>query len=180
MRFLLPLLLLPSLAYANPGVTKNTDIGKNKVKRHHQVTWTCDDNTGTCSTARFEEFQKPMKDERYRQICDVVVRENKRYMSCTTTNVAVVAAGDSTTSKKPKQDQTIELWRPASPNRISLHVGRGPSGLKYKESNDYTEVKEDMSLVLGVGYSRVIYNNLSLGVSIYTNKSVMGTLGFDF
>jgi hypothetical protein len=184
MRILLSLLLLPGLAYANPGVTKNTDIGRNKVKRHHQVTWTCEDSTGTCSTARFEEFENPMKDERYRQICDVVVRDNRRYMSCTTTKATASNTEDGSQNNKGTSKDTgvatARTWKPSGPNRLSLHVGWGPTGLEYDEKGEYTKVKEDMNLVLGVGYSRVVYKNMSLGVSIYTNKTMTGTVGFDF
>jgi len=181
MRFLLSILLLPSIAYANPGVIKNTDVGKNKVKRHHQVTWTCEDNSGTCKIARVEEFAKPVANQRYRQVCDVVVRDNKRYMSCTTIKQGdgpSVVAGNTPDKKKPSD--SVQSWQPAGPNRFSLHVGYGPTGLKTTETADRTKVKEDMDVVIGAGYSRVVYKNLSLGVSIYSNKTVTGSLGFDF
>jgi hypothetical protein len=179
MRFLLSILLLPSIAYANPGVTKNTDVGKNKVKRHHQVTWTCEDSSGTCKTARVEEFAKPVANQRYRQVCDVVVRDNKRYMSCTTIKQGDGVASASTGDNKKPAD-LVQSWQPAGPNRFSLHVGYGPTGLKTTESADRTKVKEDMGVIIGAGYSRVVYKNLSLGVSIYSNKTITGTLGVDF
>jgi hypothetical protein len=169
-----------SAALANPGVTKNTDVGKNKVKRHHQVTWTCEDGSGTCKTASVEEFAKPVADQRYRQMCDVVVRGNKRYMSCTTVKAGGETVASTTQTRKDNKTETVQSWQPAGPNRFSLHVGRGPTGLKTDETADRTKVKEDMDVVIGAGYSRVVYKNLSLGVSIYSNKTVTGSLGFDF
>ena len=66
-------------------------------------------------------------------------------------------------------------------NRVSLYGGAGPNGLKKTVSSPtHAIVKQLYGPVFGLGYSRLITDRWSIGVSGFTNLSFFLNVGFDF
>jgi hypothetical protein len=74
---------------------------------------------------------------------------------------------------------------PAEPflrHRVQVAVGYAPSGINPQRrlSPSVVEVTEDWDPELGLGYSFRFTKHFNVGVEAFTNKSIFGTLGFDF
>jgi len=184
MRLIAILFLVPFTAFANPGVKAGTDIGKNKVKKHYQVTWSKD--AETTQVASVTEFKKPVKEEYFRQECFISVKGTKRFSNCVTRKVSAaevavqsVPRGVDIVASVPARS-SVSTVRPLSQNtRLMFHAGYGPTGLKVSETNNATSVKEDRGVILGIGLSQHVGYGLNLGVSIFSNESIMATIGVD-
>ena len=74
-----------ALAYANPGVTKNTDVDKRKVVRHNQVT-RCTPGEAHCTTDSVTEFSRSMIKINYYGECNYVDDGTKTYEHCKITH----------------------------------------------------------------------------------------------
>jgi len=161
-----------SMAYANPEVTRNTDIGKRKVVSHNQVT-RCEG--GECSintVTRFDQV-RPGSQSFWGE-CFYVEEGGKRFSYCLTTpkpKKAVVRVKTVTVTKK------VKVYKK---NRLQLHLGYGPTGLEQKSNNNKTKVSEDMDVVMGGTYSRAINSQYSIGATMFTNKTTTLSLGFDY
>jgi len=162
-----------SLAYANPEVTKGTDIGKRKVKQHYQVT-KCDGDD--CTINAVTHFsKKDMKKKFSYGECVFLEEKGMRVSRCYTS-----------TKKKEVEPRIVrittfkEVTKKAKKNRLYIHAGFGPTGLKQSSDNNTTAVKEDMDLVGGLGYTRLLNETYSAGATIFTNKTTVLSLGFDY
>lgn len=62
-------------------------------------------------------------------------------------------------------------------NRISLLAGVGPTNLTQVSP---TQVNLVTGLVGGLQYQRSLTDDFNLGVQVQTNKTVLGSVGFDF
>lgn len=62
-------------------------------------------------------------------------------------------------------------------NRVSLLAGASPSG---KLERDGNEVSTESNLNIGLQYQRLINDNVSIGIQVQTNESVLGSIGLDF
>lgn len=187
MSYRIPLIFALTLSFpalANPGVKKDTDIGKAKVVRHSQVTY--DKGEGTTQVVTVTVFDRARAEEHYRQECVVSVQGRKRYSTCKTVKLAATTA---TPTPAPATPPVATLRQPYSgaqckpevsqDNRLMFHAGVGPTGLSTNEGPNGTEVKQERGVVLGLGYSRHLGKGLNLGVSVYSNSMVMGTVGVD-
>jgi hypothetical protein len=61
-------------------------------------------------------------------------------------------------------------------NRISLLFGVAPSKLEETSS----EVTMELGSVFGLQYQRMVQDDLSVGLQLQNNKTVLGTVGIDF
>jgi hypothetical protein len=61
-------------------------------------------------------------------------------------------------------------------NRVSALVGMGPTRLSVTQ----TEARLERGGVVGVQYQRMIGEDLSIGVIVQSNETVMGSIGVDF
>jgi hypothetical protein len=161
-----------SLAYANPEVTKNTDIGKRKVERHYQVT-RCEGDS--CKINTVTEFNKGTSEKKiYYGTCNYSEEGKLRVSECETSPKKKKAKVKTKTVVKEKVVDTTKK------NRIQLHVGYGPAGLKADEGNNETVVKEDRKAILGLQYTRKLNNRWNVGGSVFTNKSATISIGLDY
>ncbi len=164
-------MLFASVAFGNPRVTKNTDIGKRKVESHHQVT-RCDQDG--CQIDSVTTFNKkiPGKHHYYGE-CNYAEEGGKRYSHCEL----------SSKKKKPKvkvKTVTKIKKKTAKKNRLQIHVGYGSDGLRHNSNNNETEVKENRTVILGGQYTRALKGDVNVGFSVFSNKSATVTLGFDY
>lgn len=65
-------------------------------------------------------------------------------------------------------------------NRLTVKGGVGYDGLTVKSNGQYHEVTESRQAVFGLGYSRKITPNISIGGSYINNDTATLDLGFDF
>lgn len=67
-------------------------------------------------------------------------------------------------------------------HRVEVMVGYAPSGINPQRrlSPSVVEVTEDWDAELGIGYSYNVTRRWAIGVEAFTNKSIFGTLGFEF
>lgn len=157
-------------AFANPGVTKNTDIGKRDVKSHNQVT-RCEGDK--CTINDVTKFNKSVKGKKiYRGECVFNEVDDMRVSQCKT-DVKKRKAKTKTVIKERVIDNTKK-------NRIQLHIGYGPDGLDADEDNNKTSVEERRRVIMGFQYTRSLKDGISIGGSVFTNKTVTATLGFDY
>jgi hypothetical protein len=183
MRYLtLALALFPFVAFANPGVTKNTDVSKRKAKKHYQLTRCVDDK---CEVYEVTEFDKSLKTQgTYSEQCFFIVEDKKRFMACNKmpkpTVVVVEKVRPVLVVKERKvyipQVRTIQNKK----NRFSLHIGYGPNGLTRDSTNNQTGVSEYRSPIVGASYSRLVSNQVSFGLTAFSNSTLALSVGFDF
>lgn len=182
------LFLFSSVALANPGVKKDTDIGKRKSKKHYQVTRCVEDK---CEVYEVTEFdRKAEMNGQYSAQCFFIIEDKKRFMACNkdvkpqepkvvmvkSEPIVVEKIVVKTVEKKVVVEKQIEPKK----NRLIGKVGYGTRGIEYDNNSAGTKVKEDKGIVLGLGLDRRVTKQMSLGVEIYTNKQVGVTAGFDF
>lgn len=167
---------IASIASANPGVKKNTDIGKRKVESHSQVT-RCEGNGCTLnSVTRFDNNHNPKSHNNgkttYFGECNFSEEGGKRYEHCKLSKKKKKAKV-KTVIKTKKVDTTKN-------NRLQIHVGYGSDGLDVDSSNNKTSVKEDRKPVFGMQYTRRLSQEYNIGISAFTNKTVTATFGIDY
>jgi hypothetical protein len=80
--------------------------------------------------------------------------------------------------KKIKYCDNIKTTIPK--NHISILPGYGRSAIDVNYNANDIEIKDNKSFILGIGYSRTVYDNLSLGVQIFSNKDSFLDIGFHF
>ena len=75
----------------------------------------------------------------------------------------------------------VQIIKDPYKNRIRLYAGGGPH-LLHKDIHDssHVEVSQAYNPVFGLGYSRLLTERWSLGVSGFTNLSFFLNAGFDF
>lgn len=165
---LLTALLFSGLAFGNPGVTKNTDIGKRGITDPHQVTRCKGDS---CKINTITKFNKKTSKKKISfGECVFLEESNMRVSECTT----------SSKKKKPKVKTVTKIKKVQKKNRLQFHVGKGPKGLKRKSNNNKTVVSEDMGAVVGMGYSRLLNEEVSVGATIFSNKTATFTFSVDY
>jgi hypothetical protein len=163
-----------SLAFANPEVTKDTDIGKRKVTEHYQVT-RCEGGGDDCKINTVTKFNKSVKEKKiYFGECNYSEVDNMRVSECTTSPKKKKSKTKTKTVVKEKVVDTTKK------NRIQLHIGAGPAGLKVDEDNNKTKVEEDRKAILGLQYTRKLNNRWNVGASVFTNKSATISIGLDY
>ena len=165
--------LFSPLAFANPGVTKNTDIGKRDVESHYQVT-RCEGEK--CTINSVTKFDKKV-DKKKVSFGECVFSEesNMRVSQCKTS-----PKKKKKVKKQPKSKIVVKEKKMQKKNRLQFHLGYGPTGLERESDNNATSVSEDMDVVVGAGYSRLLDDTVSLGISVYSNKTVTATFGIDY
>jgi hypothetical protein len=162
-------------AYAKPSVTKDTDIGKRKVKSHSQVT-RCEGSGCTLnSVTRFDNGYNPKSrpggKTTYFGECNFSEEGGKRYEHC------------KLTKKKKTKVKTVvkeKVVDGTKNNRLQIHVGYGSDGLEVDESNNKTIVKEKRKVIFGLQYTRRLNQDFNVGISAFTNKSATATFGIDY
>ena len=171
MKFLVGLLFFSvSLgAYANPGVTKNTDLGKKKVTSHKQVTRCSGEK---CTVNSVTTFDKELKEANAYADCTISQKGVKRFQQCDTYKKKKKA------KVKPKVITKTKVV--TKKNRLSVHIGGGPNGLEQTSYNNTTSVKESRKAYAGLQYQRMLNDELSVGASIFTNKSGTFSIGIDY
>ena len=165
-------LIWGSMVYANPAVTKDTDIGKRKVTDHYQVT-RCEAGDDGCTINTVTKFNKTVKEKKvYYGECNYSEESNMRVSQCKT----------SSKKKKPevKTVTKTKVVDTTKKNRIQLHVGAGPAGLKVDEDNNETTVQEERKAILGLQYTRKLNNRWNVGGSVFSNKSATISIGLDY
>jgi hypothetical protein len=65
-------------------------------------------------------------------------------------------------------------------NRITVRVGSGLYGLQSSSSANVVKIREERKAIFGLGYSRKLNEDFSLGASILSNESVTLDLGLDY
>lgn len=65
-------------------------------------------------------------------------------------------------------------------NRLRGLIGVGPNGVGLSTTPNTATVFEERSLVLGLGYDRMLNEDLSLGVQVQTNETYLLSIGVDF
>lgn len=65
-------------------------------------------------------------------------------------------------------------------NRVFMMVGYGPDKLKHTQEEDTVIVSGDKGAVVGVGYSRYLFENVDVGVGVMSNATAFGSIGFNF
>lgn len=169
-------LLLSCSALANPGVTKDSDVGKRKSKKHYQVT-RCED--GKCSVYEVTEFDKKFDTKgNYHTQCLFVEEGNKRFMACNKdtpvkTETQIV---EKVVEKTVYVDKNIDPRK----HRVAFHLGYGPMGLESAANEDEVKVKQSYSLLPGLNYSYLLGERVSVGVGAYLNTTFNLSIGFDF
>ncbi len=87
-----------------------------------------------------------------------------------------------------RKSKPVELSKPTpmvvriapTKNRITVHAGIGFYGLNIERSPDDVLVREQRRAVLGLSYSRRLNEDISLGVSAFTNSTFTLDAGLDF
>lgn len=95
---------------------------------------------------------------------------------------------DQVAENESLRNKVAELERTqAKPNRITLHGGLGPDGVEAEKNETGQKVKADNFPLVGLGYQRLIYDQLSIGAELFTgispeSKTFIGALnvGYDF
>ncbi len=66
-------------------------------------------------------------------------------------------------------------------NRIKLLAGLGLQGVDAERiSRLSAQAQADRGFIFGVGYDRLITDKISIGIQVQSNKSALGSVGFDF
>lgn len=157
------------IVFANPGVTKDTDIGKRKVELHYQVTKCGVTLLGeeVCSINTVTRFDKKISKKKISNgECVVSEVDNVRAAHCR-----------MTTGVKKKKKVVAKKVRK---NRIQIHGGYGTNGLDVDETNNVTKVEEDRGVLAGLQYTRVITEEFNIGAAVFTNKTFTITFGLDY
>jgi len=161
-------LFVSGLANANPGVTKNTDIGKRDVKSHYQVT-RCESN-GECTINSVTKFNKKSQGKKiFSGDCVWNEVDGMRVQECKTKP-----------NLKKKRIVKRKVVKELKKNRIQVHLGYGPDGQTVDEDSNNTVVKERRRAVGGLQYTRLLNDDYSIGLTGFTNKTVTLTFGIDF
>lgn len=183
----LSFLLVSGAAFANPGVTKNTDVGKRKSKKHYQVT-RCENDK--CEVFEVTEFNKPLKTQgAYSEQCFFIVEDKKRFMACNkmpepkvvvvqSEPVVKTVVKTKTVVREVYVDRVEKIQN--KKNRFTLHLGYGPNGLTKDESNSNTGVSEYRSPIVGASYSRLVADKVSFGLTGFSNATIALSVGLDF
>ena len=161
-----------TVAYGNEGVKKNTDLGKRKVVSHSQVTRCEGDNCRINSVTKFDKVLK--KEGTSYGECVFSDNQGARFSQCDL----------SPKKKKPKaQVKTVvktKVVNTIKKNRIQVHVGSGPAGLSEDSSNNRATITQERAFLIGGQYTRLLEDDLSVGVAAFTNKSITLSIGFDY
>lgn len=159
------------------------DIGKKKVVKHYQVTKCVAKDK--CTVAEVTVFDKNVKDGEYYTQCSFLIKANKRFMMCDKTpsgprvvEVVRYVPKVRVVTKTVTVKETKEVVK--NFNRIQFMTGLAPVGVETQETEDRTIVTERKGLTFGVGYSRLLNEQVSVGLGIHTNKAFNLSLGFDF
>ena len=65
-------------------------------------------------------------------------------------------------------------------NRLGLHAGQGPLGIKSSRANGKLTIEQDYVFILGLSYARKIAPDLSLGATALSNNTFTLDIGVDF
>jgi len=70
-------------------------------------------------------------------------------------------------------------------NRFTIHGGLGPAGLQQREVDGGVLIGPQRDPVLGIGYARRVFKNMSIGATAITSQNTksatfVGGLGFDW
>ena len=77
-------------------------------------------------------------------------------------------------------DPVVQQPEEKRKNRVFLMVGYGPTSLGNDTKDDTVIVSKKNDAVVGVGYSRYLFDNVDAGVGVMSNKTAFGSLGFNF
>lgn len=81
-------------------------------------------------------------------------------------------------SSKPKA--TLVIRKPNKKNRLRYKVGSGYDGVSTSSSGSSVTVKQRLKPVVGVGYDRMISDDLHVGIDVHSNSTTTLSLGMDF
>ena len=84
------------------------------------------------------------------------------------------------TSKTTVVTKTITKQCKTKKNRFQVKFGVGKDGVENKHKSGSYEVSETTKPIAGVSYSHKVDGDLSLGVSVHTNKTTTLDVGVDF
>lgn len=74
----------------------------------------------------------------------------------------------------------VNEYRETRKNRVTLKAGTGYYDMKHSYSNNVNTMAQRRDFLLGIGYSRMLTDEFSLGVSIHTNETFTVDGGVDF
>ena len=179
--FVLGAMLATNVAYAED--MSKFDVNKRKAVKHYQVTKCEGGGSSKCTVAEVTVFDKALSGKEYFTQCIFTEVGKKRFMTCDrnpTKPIEVVKLVEKVkvVEKKVIVKEVKEVVK--NKNRISFQTGMAPVGVESKETEDNTTVTERRGLTFGVGYSRLLNDQISLGGSIHTNKAFNLSIGFDF
>lgn len=171
-RLLLLSMFFATTAMGNPGVKKDTDIGKREVDTHNQVT-RC--SNGECKINTVTTFKKQ----------EVKLQERTYYGECNYSEQTGIRVSEcKLKAKKPKAKVKTVIKKVRVPtykkNRVQLHIANGPTGLEKSGDNNSEEIKEKIYYFQGLQYTRMLNSRFSIGATIFTNKSASVTMGLDY
>jgi hypothetical protein len=86
---------------------------------------------------------------------------------------------------KPQKTKIVEKTRIVEKtvykkNEVRLLGGSGPKGIEVNSAPGGVTVDEERGLILGLGYSRMLSHDFSLGADVFNNETVLLELGFHF
>lgn len=95
-----------------------------------------------------------------------------------------------TSCKKPKvvyktkyvksEPKVIVKKAELNKNRLRLLGGYGPDGVSAEQQGPHVVAYEEKGMVIGVGYDRLITDEVSVGGQILNNSTYMLSIGLDF
>jgi len=104
----------------------------------------------------------------------------KEVWKCTYTKTSNTVTKKCTKKIKVKKRKRQIIQTPIPKNRINILPGYGRSSIDVDYNNNEIKVKDNKGFVLGIGYSRNICRELSLGIQVFSNKDIFIDIGFHF
>ena len=116
-------------------------------------------------------------------VIKVYTKDGKLIGNMTRKEYKVVKLGTSKTkvvTKVVEKVREVPAQCKVQRNRLQLKLGAGKDGMKTRNKGDRSEVSERIVPVAGLGYSYELTDDLNLGVSATTNRTVTLDIGTDF
>ncbi len=66
------------------------------------------------------------------------------------------------------------------PNTVTFHAGVGKNGVIVKDEKDSVLIEPKTVPILGMSYARHIGSGFSVGISVYTNETFTGNVGYSW
>lgn len=117
-------------------------------------------------------------------VIKVFTKDGKQIGEMSRSEYKVVKLGTSKDFTTEETEQLIthhvEEYKETRKNRLTVKAGTGYYDMQRSFQNNTHSIQQRRDFLLGIGYSRMVTDEFSLGISVHTNETMTIDGGVDF